>query len=577
MPNRDAQTGQLQVEDDTHWPTYDLVVIGGGINGTGIARDAAQRGLKVLLLEKTDFGAGTSAYSSRLIHGGLRYLANLEFDLVRESLRERELLLKNAPHLVKPLPLAIPVYQGGKNPLWQIEIGMWLYDLLSWGKHMPRHQLLNRNRFLQTYPGINPRGLQGGPIYYDAQAELPERICVENTLAALETGHASMINHARVEQFELGAFGLKNLRFQDLLSQKSYTVHGKVYINATGPWVDEVLKLSEGKHQQKLPQQRIGGTKGTHIVVRRFSDAPETALYAEARADGRPFFIIPWREDTILIGTTDTHYHGSIDAVCPTAEEVDYLLAETNHVLPKAHLTEADILYAYAGVRPLPFAAGKQESKITRKHWIVDHAQDQTMPIPALLSVIGGKLTTYRNLAEETVNYAIHHYHLTLPGGKPVPASNTREIPLPGAANIENWQAYQDRRIPELIQKFDLPPEIITNLLSLYGSRTSDVLALSRENPAWLKPLAPHCNVLAAQVVYAVRIESAFTAEDVLLRRLGCGLDADLGLAVLEPTAHLMGQLLGWPEHQVQTEIKQYKQGIEERNLSFKARVCAPL
>jgi glycerol-3-phosphate dehydrogenase len=575
LPNRDFHTGQLMLNEETGWPEYDLVIIGGGINGTGIARDASQRGLTVLLLEKTDFGAGASAYSSRLIHGGLRYLANLEFDLVRESLRERELLLQNAPHLAKPLPMAIPVYKTGHNPLWKIELGMWLYDFLSWGKRMPAHRLLSRAQFLQQYPGVNPEGLQGGPVYYDAQAVLPERICVENAIAAMESGHASLINHAKVEGFELSASGLKSLHFQDLVSGQHHTVSGKVVINASGPWVDELLKFSAGEHQ---PQQRMGGTKGTHIVVKRFPSAPKTALYAETRLDGRPFFILPWRDDTILIGTTDTHYPGNLDAVIPSREEVDYLMAETNYILPEAKLSEPDILYAYAGVRPLPYTNNDLKAgKISRKHWIVDHGHDYAMPVRGLISIIGGKLTTYRNLAEEAVDFAVIHYHLNLPNQKPVPSSNTKKAPLPGGQGIMDWANYQSQQAPQLSQEFHISATAANRLLGLYGSRANRVLALLSENSTWGEPISPDSKTLAVQVVYAVRHELACTVEDVLLRRLGCGLDADLGFPALEPTARLMGELLGWTETTIQAEIRHYTQEITMRNLSFKKGACAPL
>lgn len=579
LPNRDAGGGQQLRIPESGWPVYDLVVIGGGINGTGIARDAARRGLKVLLLEKNDFGAGTSAYSSRLIHGGLRYLANFEFDLVRESLQERELLLHSAPHLVQPITMAIPVYRGGQNPVWKIEAGMWLYDLLSWGKHMPSHRLLSREQFLRAYPGINPEGLQGGPVYYDAQAMLPERICVENAMAALQTGHASLLNHAQVQSFQMDRQGIRSLTFEDLLSGQTHTVLGKVYINASGPWVDEIIRLAA---ELKPTQPRLGGTKGTHIVVRRFPGAPQTAIYAEARADGRPFFIIPWRDDTVLIGTTDTPYEGSLDHVIPTAKEVAYLLAETNHVLPQAQLSEENVLYAYAGVRPLPFAQGKRAGQITRKHWIVDHAQDHDLPLPGLLSVIGGKLTTYRNLAEETVDYAAIHYHLQLTNDIPVPPSDTRHAPLPGGRNeqgnpLENWENYLAQKTQELAQRTTLNPEPIRRLLTLYGSQAEKIVAIIGENPNWSQSLSPQSNIIAAQVVYAVRQEMACTTEDVMLRRLGCGLDPDLGLSVLEPLASLMGHLLGWSDTTIQAEIRDYKKHIEERNLAFKRGAYAPL
>ncbi len=591
LPRREPQSGVLRLDASTEWPLYDLVVIGGGINGTGIARDAAQRGLTVLLLEKQDFGAGASAYSSRLIHGGLRYLANLEFDLVRESLRERALLLKNAPHLVKPLPMAIPVYRNGQNPLWKIELGMLLYDVLSWGKSMPPHRLLNRAEFEATYPGVHAEGLQGGPVYYDAQVLFPERICIENVIAAMETGNATMLNHARVDQLGVDNQTLTSLRFQDTLSGQCHTVRGRVFINASGPWVDELLQLSIAQDSEHIAthslRPRMGGTKGTHIVVRRFSGAPETALYAEARTDGRPFFILPWLNETLLIGTTDTRYMDDLDAVIPTDDEVAYLLAETNTVLPQAHLTAASVLYAYAGIRPLPYAEGKKAGKITRKHWIVDHAQDPAWPVAGLISIIGGKLTTYRNLAEEAVDYAALTYHLSLPNGMAPPSGDTRHRPLPGGEGILNWTDYLAKVVPELCASAALDPNTVQGLLSLYGSRAHAVLALLQENPAWIKPLpqvsvktvdaadmsSGSPQVLAVQVVYAVRCEMACSLEDVLLRRIGAGLNPDLGFSIMHATAQLMAALMEWDEPRMLQEVQCYEQDMTTRNLSFRAKL----
>ena len=576
LPGRNPKTLQLEPVGNASGavralPDYDLIVIGGGINGSGIAREAAERGLAVLLLEKEDFGSGTSAYSSRLIHGGLRYLANLEFDLVAESLRERELLLRHAPHLVRPLPMAIPVYAYSEKPRWMIGLGMLLYDLLSWGKSMPAHRMYGKAGFQARYPGINTERLQGGPVYYDAQVELPERICVENVLAAKETGNATVLNHARVTGFLIEQSTVQGVLFTDALSGQRYTARGKAVINASGPWVDALMGLADSH-----PARRIGGTKGSHIVVRRFAGGPETALYVEARSDGRPFFIIPWREDYYLIGTTDLRFEGNLDAVAADRDEIAYLLAETNHVLPGAKLTVRDVLYSYAGVRPLPYTQGKTAGRITRKHLIEDHARNQRHPLKGLVSIIGGKLTTYRSLAEEAVDYVIRAYAIRQTDGSGIPPSDTRRKPLPGGVGIEDWPTWKKTQKAALSERYELDEPMVSRWLSIYGSRLERVLALTLENPDWKRPLYAGCQSIGAQVVYAVRAELACSVQDVMLRRLGCALDADVGLKALEPVSQLMATELGWDQARLNAEVAAYKTLVETRNLAFLGQAPSP-
>lgn len=550
---------------DGDMPVYDLIVIGGGINGSGIARDAAMRGLTVLLLEKEDFGSGTSAYSSRLIHGGLRYLANLELDLVYESLRERELLLRNAPHLVRPLPMAIPTYSHSQKPCWMVGLGMWLYDLLSWGKRMPSHRMYGRDEFLKRYPVVNSEGLQGGPVYYDAQVAMPERICVENAIATLETGNATVLNHARVTNFLHDGNELTGVVFEDVLSGTLYPVGGRVIVNASGPWVDGLLH-QVGVVTGQPQTRRIGGTKGSHIIVRRFPDGPDTALYVEARSDGRPFFIIPWLNAYYLIGTTDLRFEGDPDAVAADRDEVAYLLAETNAVLPAAKLTERDVLYTYSGIRPLPYTEGKNAGKITRKHWIVDHALNAQHPVQRLVSIIGGKLTTYRNLAEEAVDYCVGAYQLRSLSGCQNLISKTRQMPLPGGVGIESIESYKRTEIPEASRQYPLSEVVVSHLIDQYGSRYRQVLQLLDENPGWKQPLTEHSVEIAAQVIYAIRYELALTVCDVLLRRLQSGFDAERGLDALETVTRLMAAELQWTDSRICQEQATYRQAMESRN-----------
>jgi glycerol-3-phosphate dehydrogenase len=370
---------------------HDVVIIGGGINGAGIARDAAMRGLKVLLIDKGGLGAATTSASTRLIHGGLRYLEHFEFGLVRESLREREILLKIAPHLVKPLAITIPIYKQSKRGRLTIRAGMILYDLLSWGKSLPNHQILSRAETLERWPGLNPEGLVGSALYYDAQVEFPERLVVENALSAREFG-AEVLTHTRVTKLAVENGRVSGVEFVGEDGRKEFA-EARVVINAAGPWIDRVLDQAPVE-SPKL----IGGTKGSHIVVAPFPGAPENAIYVEARSDGRPIFIIPWNK-LYLIGTTDVRFDGDPDEVRCEPWEIDYLLAETNLALPGAHLTRDSILDTYSGVRPLPVTGDKDEQSITRRHFIREHPR-----LPNLLSIVGGKLTTYRSLAEECVD-----------------------------------------------------------------------------------------------------------------------------------------------------------------------------
>jgi glycerol-3-phosphate dehydrogenase len=398
---------------DTIW--CDVIIIGAGINGAGIARDASMRGLKVLLLDKSDLGSGTTSASTRLIHGGLRYLEHFEFGLVRESLREREILLKIAPHLVRPLPIAIPIYKHSKRGRAKVRAGMIAYDLLSAGKSLPRHRMLSRAETLKRYPGLNSQGLLGSAFYFDAQIEFPERLVLENVLAAREHG-TEVFTYAPVTNLIVEGDLVSAVEFVGEGGQSQFA-RADVVINAAGPWVDRVLERAP------LDSPRlIGGTKGSHIVVPVFPGAPQNAIYLEAQSDWRPFFVIPWNGN-FLIGTTDVRFEDDPDEVRCELWEIDYLLAETNHAFPSAHLTRGQILFTYSGVRPLPRTDDKEEQSITRRHFIREHPQAKN-----LLSIVGGKLTTYRSLAEECVDLIFRKL------GREPPPCTTAETVLPGAA-----------------------------------------------------------------------------------------------------------------------------------------------
>ncbi|MFA5074239.1 MAG: glycerol-3-phosphate dehydrogenase/oxidase, partial [Nitrospirota bacterium] len=334
---------------------FDVIVVGGGITGAGVARDAALRGLSCLLLEKDDFASGVTSRSTRLIHGGLRYLANFEMGLVAESLAERAILRKQAPYLIHPMPILIPIYQGDAHGRAVISLGIHLYDLLSHEKDVPHYFTSNKEKTLRYAPLLNQEGLHGSALFYDHQILMPERLVIENVVSAREAG-AVLLNHMLAENIQEQNDGIL-VTAKDTLSNASYRFRSRVLINASGPWIDCVRKRA-GINNQRI----IFPTKGSHLVLPKLSDR---ALFVMSR-DERMFFIIPF-DCYSLIGTTDTVYDGDLDAVHADACDVDYLLNESRRVLPGLNLEKKNIFYTYAGIRPLAFT-GKSESYSSRNH-----------------------------------------------------------------------------------------------------------------------------------------------------------------------------------------------------------------
>ena len=394
MPNTTERLAEPRAEG-TPKPkdSFDLIVIGAGINGAGIARDAAARGLRVALVEREDIGSGTSNYSGRLIHGGLRYLEQGDVRLVRESLRERERLFRLAPHLVKPVPVMMPFYGTNRRSKWTIRAGMVAYDVLSFDKSTVSHTVLSRAETLKRSPGLSPDSLNGSAVFMDGQVIWSERLCVEVVLAAHADG-CKVFTHCEVGGLVADGHTVAGIRYTDRITGEAHALSGRVVVNAAGPWVDAVLA-----NDTRTVRRHIGGTKGSHAVVGPFPGAPKDVVYYESQADGRLVLIIPWG-DQILLGTTDQRFEGPPETARADAGEVAYLLGEVNRLIPQANLQVSDVLYTYSGVRPLPFVPDKAEWNVPRSHVIHDHAPEQR----GLLSIIGGKLTTYRSLAEETVD-----------------------------------------------------------------------------------------------------------------------------------------------------------------------------
>jgi glycerol-3-phosphate dehydrogenase len=523
---------------------FDVIIIGAGINGAGVARDAAMRGSKVLLLDKGDISNGTTQWSTRLIHGGLRYLQYYEFILVRESLKDREELLRMAPHLVKPLGFLVPVYDYMSRGKLIIQAGMIAYDALSYDKSLDRHHIYDREQTLKRYPGLNPEGLKGAAFYYDGQVEYAERISVENAISAHEHG-AIVLTYTKVDRILVEDGRATGVEFEDLLGGGRYSVHAPVTLNMAGPWVDEVL-ASMNRSEERM----IGGTKGSHLIVDPFPGAPQTALYVEAQEDGRPYFIVPWN-GRYMIGTTDIRYEDDLDYVEASEEEINYMVEETNRVIPEANLTRDDVLFTYSGVRPLPYQPEGAEGGVTRRHLLYDHAEKDPK-IDGLISTIGGKLSTYPTLAREMVDEVYKKL------GRRAPKSRTDEVPVPGGATGD-FKSFAAR----FKATSGLTDELAERLLKVYGVRAPEVLDEAGDDHSLRVPLSPSATVesglLGAEVLYAFRHEMAQTLSDVLLRRTMVGLGPRVALDVDEAAAQVAVRHLGWSQERGDREVREYR------------------
>lgn len=514
---------------------FDLVVVGAGINGLGIARDAAARGLRVALLEQDDICSGVSAWSGRLVHGGLRYLEHRDFRLVRESLRERERLFRLAPHLVKPLRLITPLYAHNKRPAWMIRLGMVVYDVLSFDKKTGRHEVLDLEDTRRRFPGIAEPGLKGAVVFTDGQVEYAERLCVEVAVAAAGDG-AVIRTKARVEEPVLRDGRMAGVRFRDTTTGELHEVRAPVVLNVAGPWIDRVLRRGAP------PQPRLnGGTKGSHLIVDPFPGAPDDVVYYESKTDSRLVLVIPWM-GRYLIGTTDVRFDEDPDEARCDDDEMTYLLGEVNQLIPQAGLTPDDVLFTYSGVRPLPYAPDVDEWEIPRTHVLHDHAPD----LPGFVTVVGGKLTTYRQLAEEAVDETFERL------GRKSPRCVTANLPLPGVVgDLDEVRRFLSAR--------GLAPRTADRLVALYGGRALDVVAVGEHDAALLEVLHEATGALAAELVFAVRHEFARTLTDVLARRVLLAFEPGHGLEVAERAAALLGERLGWDADRQAAELAEYR------------------
>lgn len=519
---------------------FDLAVIGAGINGLAIARDAAARGLRVIVVDRADVGSGTSSTSSRLIHGGLKYLERYDFDLVRESIRERHLLFRNAPHLVRDYPMLIPTYAGDSRPAPLIRLGLVAFDALATGRGRGRSRSVPVRALARRWPTLSRRGLRGVSLFHDAQVPWAERLCVELLLDARRLG-VRVLTHTTVTGLVVEDDRVAGIRIEDNTSGTGTEIRAAITVNAGGPWIDRIL---DG---QVASRRLNGGTKGSHIIVDAFPGAPDTCIFFEAAADHRPIFVLPW-EGRYMLGSTDLTYEGDLDEVVTSDAEIDYLLAETNRIFPSAGLTPGDVLYSVAGIRPLPYTAGVSDNaKISRGHTVHSHAPAH----PGLFTVIGGKLTTHRALAEDVTDEVLRAL------GRSPRRCRTRSRALPGA-DTADWQTFT----ADFLRSSPLSVARSRRLLDIYGVRARRVLDLAETDATLAEVVDEETGALAAEVVMAVREEGAVTLGDILLRRTLIGLGPDMGLSAAAACADVAVRHLGWDEERARTEIADYEAGL---------------
>jgi glycerol-3-phosphate dehydrogenase len=525
--------------------TFDLLVIGGGVTGAGIARDAALRGLSVALVEKSDFAAGTSSKSSKLVHGGFRYLEHAQFRLVFEGTNERALLMKVAPHLVRPLEFLLPVYKHDKPGLFVLDVGLWIYDGLSKFSSPKVHRTVRAPRVGKLEPGLKRDQLDGALLYYDCNTD-DARLTLENIIDARALG-ATIVNYTRA---------VKLLRDGDRIcgaevqpndfgggaggDAATVAIRAKVTINATGPWTDDVRKLA-GENGI------LHASKGVHLVVDAKRLAPRHAVVMKQKK--RIVFCIPWGQDRTVIGTTDTFWDRPPEEVHTDAADVAYLLDLANNYFPEAKLVPDDVLATWAGVRPLikPDSDVPTASDVSREHHILER--------PGLVTIAGGKLTTYRRMAAEVVDHAGKQLGALAPCG-------TETRPLPGAAEpiFSAGYAGVTRLSERLAAEGVVDAAVAKHLANMYGARAPSVVARVAAEPALAARLDPELAYVMAQVDVAVDEEQALTVEDVLGRRLQLLLRArDQGLGCTERVAARMATRLGWDAARTEREIEHYR------------------
>jgi len=542
---------------------FDVLVIGGGVTGAGVALDAATRGYKVALVEKLDFASGTSSKATKLVHGGIRYLSNFDFVMVHEALVERGLLLQNAPFLVHPLAFVLPMYKGDSHPVgmpfttpggvglrWVLNIGLWLYDVMAGRRNIHRHYHMSRSEVLKQAPALLPDGLKEGFVYYDAQTN-DARLTMALICTAAQYG-AIVANYTEVTSFLTERGKVQGVRVRDRLDDQALTIYARHIVNATGVFSEQVEELTGTE-----PQVQVEPSKGVHLV---FScedvQLRDMAIVLPETDDRRIIFIVPW-ESRAIVGTTDTGT-GDLDQPSATRDDVLYLLHHLNRYL-SVHLTEENIISAFAGYRPLlrPRNTNQSTARLSRSHSVLESPS-------GLVSIVGGKLTTYRRMAQDTVDVLCRRDGSAL-------VHPTQNLPLRGSAG---WPAAQ-RELEIKGAKLGLDRQVLAHLGRSYGSEAEAILSLIDGDASLGMRLVEDLPYIRAEVLYACRQEMAMTPYDVLARRTSLTLeDRQRGLGVLHEVAVLMAKEHNWTPEQESAMVDDFRDAMQ-RQMAAEALAAA--
>ena len=550
MTNSFSSQQRLKAIQQMQEQTFDVVIIGGGITGAGAARDAASRGLSVALVEASDFASGTSSRSSKLIHGGIRYLENLEFGLVFEALSERQRLFEIAPHLVHPLNFLIPLYTGGRVPPWKMDAGLWLYDALSLFEAPELHEFWSAKELAHEFPSLQQNQLLGGFSYSDAYMD-DDRLVLEtlrsaHSLGAVAANYVSarkaLFNHERVSGIEC----------VDQFSQKSFVLKGKSFIGSVGPWTDLLGENLLGPWKKMLRP-----SKGVHLTFLRERLPLKTAVVMGA--ESRIVFGIP-RHEMVIVGTTDTDFFGDPSTVKTERSDVEYLLKVANQYFPGAQLTEKDIVASYAGVRPLIDDGASTESKTSREHLIWNDPRGITF-------VAGGKYTTYRNMAEQTIDHLMQSWSIEERAKYRNSGTVTALNPLITPELFERAKAQAD----EIAKRHKVSPSLVAALAERHGLEAEHILKNGLND---LRPLGIFANedelLWSLEALHAIQETMCLSLTDFYFRRSPLVLArADHGIPLLKVLAPVMARALGWSMHEQEDQINALQKQLN-RELGWK-------
>jgi glycerol-3-phosphate dehydrogenase len=521
---------------------FDLIIVGGGITGAAVAYIAAALGLSVALFEKKDYGGATSAATSKLIHGGLRYLANMEFKLVRESLRERRILGNIAPNFVYPLPFLLPNYKKWKGNIWKILTGMVLYDILSYdkkytwdkSKRLPNHKTISYSKTIELEPNLKKSKLRNSFMFFDYQSIFPERLTLAFIKSAAEYG-AKVSNYAPVEAFKYDNNNrITGVEVKDLLSGETKTVYADLIINCGGTWADKILNLAAKKDS---PSHKVKRSEGIHIITNKIASDHVVSLQ---KNDGGHLMIMPWRNHS-LIGTTDREYNGDPDEYIVSKESLYEVIQAVNDNFGKS-ISPSDIKHAYGGLRPLVDDQTKGSYQTSRKYEVYDNAVDG---INAMITVEGGKFTTSRSLASEVLNMVSKKLNKSLSE----PLSDNLYL---SGCEIRDMNQFM---IKQHLNYTDFGKPTIEYISRNYGTDSKVVFQIARDNPQYAEVIS-HDGEILAEVVYAIKYESAKTLKDIMLRRTGIGTLGNPGKDILDKIIKIAAKMLNWDNARIEEETE---------------------